>query len=135
MLLTHLKQGNETENYSETLYLNETVDSNDFYIFVRLDNVLVFISHNITAEKVAKVELFLSYELDPLTFSVACLLTTQPNPRRSIPNCSRNVLIQGCRQYNATIQLVFNDESTLEIPQLFTTYPGTENCFFIIKSN
>ena len=87
--------------------------------------MLTFISRNITPEKVANVQVFLDQDMElvPLQFSVACLLT-QRTQRRPIPNCPRNHLIEGCREYNATIRLLFYDESTLEMSHNFTTFPG-----------
>lgn len=83
---------------------------------------MTFISHNITSDKLANIELLMD-DAETLTFPVACLVTQQLK-RNAVTNCSRITSLEGCRQYNIAVRFVFIDESTLEIPQTFTTYPS-----------
>lgn len=107
---------------SATIFLNETVDYNDLNVHVGSDNLVTCISRNITADKLAKIELIIE-DSETLTLSVACLVSQQLK-RNAVTNCSRITSLEGCFQYNITVKLVFIDESTLEIPQTFTTYPS-----------
>ena len=112
----------EKDAESVTIFLNETVDYNDFNVHVGSDNLVTFISRNITTEKLAKIELLID-DSETITFPMTCLVTQQLK-RHAVTNCSRITSLEGCHQYNITVRLVFNDESMLELPRTFITYPS-----------